>query len=87
MRTDEWSRLRLAIVRPPALVLTPCRSTERKSAAERSDSRSASGGETLAALVTARLEHGATGTGPHSVPESVATLTTPNLGLIRTLHD
>ena len=47
-----------------------------------------SDGQSLAALLAARLEHSPTTRSTHSGPESVTSLTLPFLGLVRTLgHD
>lgn len=77
---------RLTTVRPPTVVRSPCRNTSRKRAGERSDSKCRSGGESLTALVTARLEHCAPGAGLHAVTESVTALATTYFGLIGALH-
>ena len=45
-----------------------------------------SGSETLAAFPATRLEHVATGPGPHAVPKAMAALPAPNFWLIGPLH-
>ncbi len=70
---------------PPTVVRLPWRITSPNRVDERSDCRS--GGESLTALDTARLENGAAGSGLHPVAESVATLATSDFWLIGALHD
>jgi len=78
---------RLTTVSPPTVFLSPRRMTSRKRTGDRSDSERRSGGETLAALDTARLEDGATGAGLHAMAEAVTTFAASDFGLIGAFHD
>ena len=72
---------------PPTVRRSPRRMTSRNRAGERRDSKGRSGRESLAALVTPRLEDSPTRAGLHTISESVTTLTTSDFWLIRALHD